>query len=194
MSMAAGAAALVAVGTVLKAYGDYQAAGAQEKQLENAQDVAVRNAAIARAVAGRNAEAARRDTKERIRAQQAAAKEAMAERRLAFGASGSMSGSTLEVLAGMAARDEMNRAAIEYSGRVQEQNIRFGGEFSAWQYGVQATQYGNQARTIAKMKKLQALGTLLEGGAAAAMTYGSLKKSPAKKPGSDAWDPFTVPN
>ena len=171
------AVALIAGGTGLKMYGDYQAAGAQEKAAENAQDTAMRNRQIALAVAGRNAEASRRDTKERIRLQQANAKKVMGERRLAFGAAGSSGGTAFEFMAGEVARDEMNRAAIDYTGKVQAQNILFQGDMAAWQYQTQATDYGNQARTIAKAKKLQALGTLLQGGASAFMAYGALKSS-----------------
>lgn len=174
-SMAAGlVAGTMMAGTAVKAYGDYQAAGAKEKQAENAQDMMMRRRQVALAVASRNVEASRRDMREKIRVQQAAAKEAAGRRRLAFGSAGDIGGTAFEFLASKAAQDEMNLARIKYSSKVRTQNIRYAGDVAAWQYAAQATAYGNTARAIAKGKKLQALGTLLQGGAQSVSSYGSM--------------------
>ena len=143
---------MMAVGTAVSAYGQYQAGQAAKRAHEYNAQVAEQNAQIAKDQAAYEAERQKKRTRVMI-----------ARQRVGYGASGFVSntGTALDTLRQTMQEGEMDRMAILYSGDVESVNMR-----------AQAAAERMQGKAAAQAGKYAAAGTLLSGGG---QTYGSYK-------------------
>ena len=138
------AVAMMAVGTAVSAYGQYQAGKAQQKAYEYNAAIQERNAQIARDQAAYEA-----------RRQESRTRKVLASQRVAYSASGFRAnvGTALDTLRQTVAEGEMDRMAILYGGSVEAVNQRSQAALSRMQ--------GKAAKTAGTYA---AAGTLLSGG------------------------------
>lgn len=176
MSSAVAVAALLGASGVVNAYSGWKQSSAEKKTLEAAQDQAVANAATVQSVAEKNAHSAELATRSKLRVQKLQNEAAEGKARLAFGASGTTGGTTIQALADQAAADTMNMETTAYEGKVQAENIRNEGALSAASWKQQANYYGAQAKNIGNQRYLQLFGNLLSGGSSAYAGYAMVKK------------------
>lgn len=145
------AIAMMVVGTVVSAYGQYQAGQAQKRAHEYNARIAEQNAQIAKDQAAYEAER----QKKRTRAM-------LAKQRVGYGASGIVSntGTALDMLRNTMMDGEMDRMAILYGGDVEAVNQR-----------AKAASERMQGKAAAMAGKFGAASTLLSGAGSAGYKY-----------------------
>lgn len=138
------ALAMMAVGTAVNAYGQYQAGKAQQRAAEyNAQ------------IQERNAEIAKQQAEYEARRQAKRTRQVLASQRVAYNASGFVgsAGTALDTLRQTMQEGEMDRMAIMYGGDVEAVNQR-----------SQAALSRMKGKAAAQAGRIGAFGTLLGGG------------------------------
>ncbi len=147
------AVAMMAVGTAVSAYGQYQAGKAQKRAYEY-------NAAIQE----QNARIAREQAEYEARRQESRTRKMLARQRVAYAGSGfvSSAGTALDTLRQTMTEGEMDKMAILYGGDVESVNQR-----------SQAALSRMQGKAAYKAGMFNAAGTLLSGGG---QTYTTMKQ------------------
>jgi len=150
------AVAMMAVGTAVSAYGQYQAGKAQQKAYEY-------NAAIQE----QNARIAKEQAEYEARRQESRTRKMLARQRVAYAGSGVVAntGTALDTLRQTMQEGEMDKMAILYGGSVEAVNQRSQAALSRMQ--------GKAAKTAGMYN---AAGTLLSGGG---QTYTTMKQGQA---------------
>lgn len=137
----------------------------QEAAADASAKAAEQNAMQARAESERNAAAARvKAERERKLAQQQFERE-QSSRTAWLGKYGSGGDSQLEVLAGAAEAFQLDLESMDYTSRMDQDTILYGGETAARGYSQQAGQYRTRAQNAMTSMPWNVGQTLLEGGA-----------------------------
>lgn len=157
----------VAMGASTVVGGANMVSGAMQQEAagDASAKAAEQNAMQVRADADRNATAARvKAERERRLAQQQFERE-QSSRTAWLGKYGSGGESQLEVLAGAAEAFQLDLESMDYTSKLDQDTILYGGETAARGYSQQASQYRTRAQNAMSSMPWNVGQTLLEGGA-----------------------------
>lgn len=166
-SLGATVSTLGTVGGLMGGVGAFMSGRDQAALLKANQRIAGVNAEQQRLEGEHNALVLEQQTAYEKRLRDAAFKREQARRRTVMASTGASGLSDLEIMSGLATEHERDILALQYTGALQAQAARYGGQTGYNASLMQAGIYGAQARSSDRSAWMQGGASLLQGGAKA---------------------------